>query len=75
MLRYLFFPFLGAGVGIEDLFGDFEADALITAGVDIPIGRRFVGTVRLNTTFPEDDTDVGLLLGVGYNFSIFDLLF
>lgn len=67
------FPFVGAGVAIEDLFGDFEADALITTGVDIPIGKKFVGTVRFNVTFPEDDTDLGLTLGIGYNFSIFDL--
>ena len=73
--RELFFPFAGAGVAIEDLFGDFTVDALITTGVDIPIGEKFVGTVRLNASFPEDDTDLGLLLGIAYNFSIFDLLF
>ncbi len=67
------FPFAGAGVAIEDFFGEFEVDALITTGVDIPIGKKFVGTVRLNASFPEDDTDLGLLLGIGYNFSIFDL--
>lgn len=68
-----FFPFAGAGVAVEDLFGDFGVDPLITTGVDISITRKFVGTVRLNLTFPEDDTDVGVLLGVGYRFSIFDL--
>lgn len=67
------FPFIGAGVAIEDLFGDFGADALVTTGVDIPLGKKFVGTVRLNASFPEDDTDLGLLIGVGYRFSLFDL--
>ena len=68
-----FFPFAGAGIAIEDLFGDFGVDPLITTGVDISISRNFVGTVRLNLTFPEDETNFGLLLGVGYRFSIFDL--
>lgn len=68
-----FFPFAGAGIAVEDLFGDFGVDPLITTGVDISITRKFVGTVRLNLSFPEDDTDFGLLLGVGYRFSIFDL--
>lgn len=68
-----FFPFAGAGIAVEDLFGDFGVDPLITTGVDISITRKFVGTVRVNLTFPEDETDVGLLLGVGYRFSIFDL--
>ncbi len=71
--RELLFPFAGAGIAIEDLFGDFGADALITTGVDIPIGKKFIGTARLNLTFPENDSDLGLLLGIGYNFSIFDL--
>ncbi|VEP14094.1 conserved exported hypothetical protein [Hyella patelloides LEGE 07179] len=71
--RELLFPFAGAGIAIEDLFGDFGVDALITTGVDIPIGKKFVGTARVNITFPENDTDIGLLLGIGYNFSISDL--
>ncbi len=71
--RELFFPFAGGGIAIEDLFDDFEVDGLITAGVDVPIWQKIVGTVRLNVSFPEDDTDIGLVLGVGYNFSIFDL--
>ena len=71
--REILFPFVGAGVAIEDLFGDFDAEALVTTGVDIPFGEKFVGTVRLNASFPEDDTDLGLLLGVGYRFSLLDL--
>ena len=73
--RELFFPFAGAGIAIEDFFGDFEVDPLIITGVDIPIAKKIVGTVRLGITFPEDDTDVGLLIGVGYSFGIFDWIF
>ena len=68
------YPFVGGGIAIEDFFGDFNVDGLVTTGVDIPILPRVTGTVRLNLGFGEDDTDVGLLLGVGYNFSLFDLL-
>ncbi|WP_319421112.1 hypothetical protein [Pleurocapsa sp. FMAR1] len=68
------YPFVGGGIAIEDFFGDFNVDGLVTTGVDIPILSRVTGTVRLNLGFGEDDTDVGLLLGVGYNFSLFDLL-
>lgn len=69
----LFYPFVGGGIAVEDFFGDFSVDALVTTGVDVPILRRLTGTVRLNFGFAEDDTDIGLLLGVGYNFSIFEL--
>ena len=67
----LVYPFVGGGIAVEDFFGDFEVDGLITTGVDVPILERVTGTVRLNLGFAEDDTDVGLILGVGYNFSIF----
>lgn len=69
----LVYPFVGGGIAVEDFFGDFNVDALVTTGVDVPILRRLTGTVRLNFGFAEDDTDIGLLLGVGYNFSVFEL--
>ncbi|MEM6613825.1 MAG: hypothetical protein AAF652_16515 [Cyanobacteria bacterium P01_C01_bin.72] len=69
----LVYPFVGSGIAVEDLFGDFEVNALVTTGVDVPILRRLTGTVRLNFDFAEDDTNIGLLIGVGYNFSIFEL--
>ena len=69
----LVYPFVGGGIAVEDFFGDFNVDALVTTGIDVPILRRLTGTVRLNFGFAEDDTDIGLLLGVGYNFSIFEL--
>ena len=70
----LLYPFAGGGIAVEDFFGDFEVDGLVTAGIDVPILERVTATVRLNLGFAEDDTDVGLLLGVGYNFSILELL-
>ena len=69
----LFYPFVGGGIAIEDVFSDFDTDGLLTAGVDVPITERIVTTTRINVGFADDDTDVGLLLGVGYNFSILEL--
>lgn len=64
-------PFAGGGVLLQP-DKDWEADPLVSGGVDIPIPPRFTGTVRVNVVFPEDDeTDVGLILGVGYNLKLF----
>jgi len=64
-------PFAGGGVLLQP-DEDWEADPLVSAGVDVPIPPKFTGTVRVNVAFPEDDeTDVGLVLGVGYNLKLF----
>ncbi|MEQ8973669.1 MAG: hypothetical protein RIE73_25170 [Coleofasciculus sp. C1-SOL-03] len=64
-------PFAGGGVLLQP-DDDWEADPLVSGGVDVPIPPRFTGTVRVNVAFPEDDeTDVGLVLGVGYNLKLF----
>ncbi|MFP5270698.1 hypothetical protein [Coleofasciculus sp.] len=64
-------PFVGGGVLLQP-DKEWEADPLVSGGVDIPIPPRFTGTVRVNVVFPEDDeTDVGLVLGVGYNLKLF----
>ncbi|MEM9817863.1 MAG: hypothetical protein AAF827_15870 [Cyanobacteria bacterium P01_D01_bin.6] len=59
-------PFIGGGVSIHG-----EVDPLISAGVDVPIGRSFTATTRVNVGFGDNETDVGLILGIGYNFSLF----
>ncbi|MFP4103891.1 hypothetical protein [Coleofasciculus sp.] len=64
-------PFVGGGVLLQP-DNDWEADPLVSGGVDVPIPPQFTGTVRVNVAFPEDDeTDVGLVLGVGYNLKLF----
>jgi hypothetical protein len=40
---------------------------LLTGGVDVPLSPQFTATAGVNVGF-IDDTEVGLLLGVGYNF-------
>lgn len=79
-------PYVGAGVAIstgsdeeddntannndDDDDDDSDVGPLLTAGVDFPITDRFTATAAVNVAF-FDDTDVGLLLGIGYNFGAF----
>ncbi|MBD2355155.1 S-layer homology domain-containing protein [Tolypothrix sp. FACHB-123] len=64
--RFPIAPFIGAGVAI-DTSGDTEVAFMATGGVDIPIANRFTLTGSVNAAF-FDETSVGLILGVGYNF-------
>ncbi|MEA5516361.1 fasciclin domain-containing protein [Nodularia sp. UHCC 0506] len=59
-------PYLGAGVAIEG-GGDSNVGFLLTGGVDLPLSDRFTATGAVNAAF-LDQTDIGLLLGIGYNF-------
>ncbi|PSB06452.1 hypothetical protein C7B62_22800 [Pleurocapsa sp. CCALA 161] len=59
------YPFIGGGISIKKIFDDFDVNALATAGVDVPVTDRLTGTARFNLGF-GDDTDTGLLLGIGY---------
>ncbi len=59
-------PYLGAGVAI-DTSHDTDVGAMLTGGVDVPLGSRFTANASVNAAFLRD-TDVGIVLGVGYNF-------
>jgi uncharacterized surface protein with fasciclin (FAS1) repeats len=59
-------PYVGAGVAIEANL-DTDFGLLLTGGVDVPLGTRFTLTGAVNAAF-MDETDVGLLFGLGYNF-------
>ncbi len=59
-------PFIGAGVAI-DTGNDGDVGALITGGIDVPLGAKFTLNGTVNAAF-LNDTDVGVILGVGYNF-------
>ncbi|HYX13229.1 MAG TPA: fasciclin domain-containing protein [Nostoc sp.] len=59
-------PYLGAGVAIEANL-DTDFGLLLTGGVDVPLGTRFTLNGAVNAAF-MDETDVGLQLGLGYNF-------
>lgn len=60
-------PYVGAGVAITT--GDSDlVRLLLTGGVDVPITPQFTATAAVNAAV-FDDTDIGILLGVGYNFT------
>jgi hypothetical protein len=60
-------PYVGAGVAITT--GDSDVvRLLLTGGVDVPLTPRFTATAAVNAAV-FDDTDIGLLLGIGYNFT------
>jgi hypothetical protein len=62
-------PYIGVGAVIRT--GDeSETAVLVTGGVDIPLNKKFTATAAINTGF-FDTVDVGILLGVGYNFKGF----
>ncbi|MEH2081734.1 MAG: hypothetical protein V7K89_17525 [Nostoc sp.] len=60
-------PYVGVGAAYKT--GDDSQFAfLASAGIDVPLTSQFTATAAINAGF-FDETDVGLLLGVGYNFS------
>lgn len=59
-------PYLGGGLAISTGSGD-TLGALISGGLDIPLSSEFTANAGANVSF-INDTDVGLTLGVGYNF-------
>ncbi|MBD2509319.1 fasciclin domain-containing protein [Nostoc muscorum FACHB-395] len=59
-------PYIGAGVAIE-VNNNTDFGLLLTGGVDVPLGSRFTLNGAVNAAF-MDQTDVGLQLGLGYNF-------
>ncbi|MBW4669056.1 MAG: hypothetical protein KME60_16930 [Cyanomargarita calcarea GSE-NOS-MK-12-04C] len=59
-------PYIGAGAAIKTGDGS-EVALLLSGGVDVPITPQFTATAAVNAGF-FDQTNVGLMLGVGYNF-------
>ncbi|MFL9449617.1 hypothetical protein AB0758_00500 [Tolypothrix bouteillei VB521301_2] len=62
-------PYVGAGVAIETS-DDADVGLLLTGGLDVPLNNNFTANAAVNAAF-LDETDVGLVLGVGYNFTGF----
>ncbi|MFH7028388.1 MAG: hypothetical protein ACHBN1_24075 [Heteroscytonema crispum UTEX LB 1556] len=62
-------PYVGAGAAIKT--GDnSKVGFLISGGVDVPLTNQFTATAAVNAAF-FDQTDLGLTVGVGYNFGRF----
>jgi hypothetical protein len=62
-------PYVGIGAAITTGDGS-EVGFLASGGIDFPLSTQFTATASVNAAF-FDDTDIGLLLGIGYNFSGF----
>ena len=67
--RVVVAPFIGGGAATR-LDNGLHIDPALVGGADIPLSKDFMGTVRVNTSF-KDETEVGLTLGIGYNFRSF----
>ncbi|MBW4612179.1 MAG: hypothetical protein KME21_02665 [Desmonostoc vinosum HA7617-LM4] len=62
-------PYVGVGAAIKT--GDnSEVGVLASGGIDVPLNAQFTATAAVNAGF-FDETDIGLMLGVGYNFTGF----
>ncbi|MCU0524935.1 MAG: hypothetical protein MUF72_08935 [Elainella sp. Prado103] len=59
-------PYVGGGVAIST-GSDSLVRPVITGGIDVPIANRVTATAQANVAFFED-TEAGLILGIGYNF-------
>ena len=62
-------PFLGIGAAITT-GDDVSADLLLTGGIDVPLTPQFTATASVNASVTGNPA-IGLLVGVGYNFSGF----
>ena len=62
-------PYVGGGLAINTGHNS-DAGGLVTGGVDLPINRQFTLTAAVNAAF-INDTSVGVLVGIGYNFKGF----
>lgn len=59
-------PYLGGGLAISTGRDD-TIGPLISGGLDIPLSTEFTANAEVDVSF-INETDVGLILGVGYNF-------
>jgi len=62
-------PYIGVGAAFKT-GSQSKTALLVTGGIDVPLNNRLTATAAVNAGF-FGQTDVGLLFGVGYNFSGF----
>ncbi|MCC5598390.1 hypothetical protein [Nostoc favosum] len=62
-------PYVGVGAAYKT-GDDSQLAFLVSGGIDVPLTPQFTATAAVNAGF-FDETDIGLLLGVGYNFTGF----
>lgn len=59
-------PYIGAGAAVT-VGSDSRVRPMVTGGLDVPLTPELTATAGVNAAFHRR-TDVGILLGVGYNF-------
>ncbi|MEA5597119.1 hypothetical protein VB797_22500, partial [Rivularia sp. UHCC 0363] len=59
-------PYIGGGAAVST-GDDSSVEFMLTGGVDVPLSDKFNANAGLNIGF-SDETDVGIRLGVSYNF-------
>jgi hypothetical protein len=59
-------PYVGIGAAIKT-GNQSETALLVTGGIDVPLNNRLTATAAVNAGF-FNETDIGVLVGVGYNF-------
>jgi len=64
--RLPFAPYVGAGLALAT-GNNSQLSFLISGGVDVPLSDKFTATAAVNAAF-FNETDLGLSVGVGYNF-------
>jgi hypothetical protein len=64
-------PYVGAGAAIKT-GDDSQVSLLLSGGVDVPLNTQFTANAAINAAF-FDETDIGLSIGVGYNFGGFGI--
>ncbi len=62
-----FKPYLGAGISFSTR-KDSDVGLLLTGGVDVPLNKSWIGNASLNASIKDKNTDVGLIVGLGYTF-------
>ncbi len=65
-------PFLGGGTLLTTK-DEWNFHGLVVGGVDVPLSHQWMGTVRVNTGLVDGKTEVGVIVGLGYRFSVWDL--
>jgi hypothetical protein len=61
-----FAPYVGIGAAVQTGGGD-DVGFLATGGIDLPLTSQLTATASVNADF-KNTTDVGIIIGVGYNF-------
>ncbi len=64
-----FAPYIGVGAAVQTGGGD-DVGFLATGGIDLPLTSKLTATASINADF-KTTTDLGLIVGVGYNFAGF----